>query len=259
MATGATSSRQSSERPRDRSHPDRGEDERLPHRNGQRPLHEDTENDRRRHSMYGHSQVNGYRGYDVRGAYPSVAAGHESYHMSGAYHAEQYQHAQAQINDRGGIRQLHAQLAKEQYEKETLVRQLEKAEAMISKFQDEKLASVDRFQPTTDEEIGTQLKGLDKKLDIFVSKALPKKQESLLPAVEWESTAQQMMRDDTFSLAVGPAGLYKTTELRRKILRALIWQLLTKELFSKPFRCFGGEPARVVSNLFNSLFRSPGS
>jgi hypothetical protein len=141
-------------------------------------------------------------------------------------------------------------------ENDVLRRQLEKAQNEISELQAAGLATVDRYQPETDEAIEKKFKLVESKTKQFVAKILAK-QKSSLEVKEWEEKLRGLMlRHTTQAFREGKLDLNNSI-LKRKVLRNVVWRFVCKEVFKQPFACFGDMGANV-SSVYEQLYNKPG-
>jgi len=142
-----------------------------------------------------------------------------------------------------------------QLEVDEYKRRLEKAEEKISKLQAEGLASVDRYQPHTDEDILKKLGQVEQTMRPFIFSTLAK-QKSSFSDQEWEESQHSAMLKK--APEVGTLDVKGNSELKRKVLRSIVWRFLCKQLFKRPFRCFHGLIAESASSAYEMLFAKPG-
>lgn len=135
------------------------------------------------------------------------------------------------------------------------IRRLRKVEQDFQKLQNEKLQSMDRFQPKFDSDFISALDEIDRKmmksLVTFLTKSTSQLEGPELSAKIkhhlWLSPYDR--EEDQFHV--------KDKDLRRKMLKSMIWKFLQRNLFARPFMCFGGEAGELAHALFSTLYHKP--
>ncbi|KAH8678767.1 hypothetical protein BGZ60DRAFT_513047 [Tricladium varicosporioides] len=129
---------------------------------------------------------------------------------------------------------------------------LQAIEKSFQKLQDEKLNAVDRFKPAFDSDLVGRLEEINNKmmkaLVLFLSKAnndrdiigISKVMEKYL----WKSPHFSV--DKPFN--------FNDRDLRKRLLKSMIWRFLQNQLFGSPFLCFGGEAGNVAGTLHSVLY-----
>ncbi|KAH6676492.1 hypothetical protein B0J14DRAFT_355176 [Halenospora varia] len=134
------------------------------------------------------------------------------------------------------------------------IHRLRAIEKSFQKLQDEKLNAIDRFKPAFDSDLIGRLEEINNKmmktLVVFLSKAnndfdiirISKRMEKHL----WISP----------HLSVDKPFNFNDRDLRKCLLKSMIWRFLQNHLFRSPFLCFGGEAGNVAGTLHSVIYHN---
>ena len=137
-------------------------------------------------------------------------------------------------------------------------RQLLKAKETISRLEKEKLATVDRFRPATDQDVVDLFKQVQNKAKTL-SNFLAKQMVSDLKESEWMAGMMKLTWDIAYSPDIRGIDPKKNTDFRKQLWRLFIWNWLNDTIIGGPFSSYGG-PGNYPESLqacYYTLFQNP--
>ena len=118
-------------------------------------------------------------------------------------------------------------------------RELLKAKETISRLEKEKLATVDRFRPATDQDVVNLFKQVQNKAKTL-SNFLAKQMVSDLKESEWVAGMMKLTWDVAYSPEIYGIDPKKNTHFRKQLWRLFIWNWLNDTIIGGPFSSYGG-------------------
>lgn len=134
-----------------------------------------------------------------------------------------------------------------------LTRELEKLREEHKKLQMEAMSTVDRFQAISDSDVQRDFSPVINGVASVAQRL--NQMKSSLSEDEWQSAAGEMMYLHSFNLLKGEPWAEK--EIRRMVLKNVMWGFLMTEIFNKVFGGFAGETAIHLQNSYHNLYPDP--
>ncbi|KAF4636617.1 hypothetical protein G7Y89_g1468 [Cudoniella acicularis] len=128
---------------------------------------------------------------------------------------------------------------------------------LLLKLQMEKLKAVaaDGFKPVPDVEIIAKLAEMNAKTMKTLVFFLARGASELGPA-DLNAAVESLIWISPYYKAAAPFD-FNNRELRRALLKSIVWRFLQNNLFSRPFVCFGSEAGHLADTLYSAIFSEP--
>jgi hypothetical protein len=140
-----------------------------------------------------------------------------------------------------------------QIEKELL-----RARETITRLEKEKLATVDRFRPATDQTIINLFKQLRSKAKAL-SNFLAKQMMTDLGDRKWLSVMIRNTWQHAYSPDIQLPDTRKDVDFRKQLWRLFVWRWLNYAIVQDPFSCYGGPEnyPGYLGESYRKLFQNP--
>ncbi|KAF2463991.1 uncharacterized protein BDR25DRAFT_362203 [Lindgomyces ingoldianus] len=157
-------------------------------------------------------------------------------------------------NENDSLKKQVASLNEIQCNWEGYNREIEIMRSRLAQLQSEALSGVDRFQPEFDETIVKAFGKIEVKMKPILT--LLGKQTSKFEPEAWAEKAEKLMWSGCKDRSKKPID-YADKEMRKKAIRGILWLVLKRDLFKKPFKAFGGDIAQHLDMAYQNLWSKP--